>query len=62
MGIGGGGLGGHGGRGSPVGVQMTRGPSLTGGVLPFGEFLRFLGMGVFLGKLLRVAICCGRGS
>ena len=31
LGIGGGGLGGDGGGGSPQGVQMTRGPSGTGG-------------------------------
>ena len=48
MGIGGGGFGYYGGGGSPVGVQMTRGPSGTGGVLPFDEFLRLPGVGVFL--------------
>jgi len=62
LGIGGGGLGGHGGGGTPVGVQMTGDPRGTGGVFPFGEFLRFPGVGVFLGKRLRVAIHCGRGS
>jgi len=54
--VGGGGLGGHGGVGSPVGVQMTGGPGRTGVVFPFGEFFRFPGVGVFLGKRLRVAI------
>jgi len=62
LGLGEGGLGGHGGGGSPVGIQITRGPSGTGGVLPFGEFLRFPGVGVFLGKCLMVAIKCRRGS
>jgi len=41
---------------------MTGGPSGTGGVFPFHEFLRFPRVGVFLGKRLRVAIYCGRGS
>jgi len=54
--VGGGGLGGHGGGGTPVGVQMTGGPSGTGGVCPSPEFLRFPGVGVFLGKRLRVVI------
>jgi len=35
---------------------MTGGPSGTGRVFPFGELLRFPGVGVFLGKHLRVAI------
>jgi len=62
LGIGGGGLGGHGGRRSPVGVEMTGGPSGATGVLPLGEFFRFPGVGVFLCECLRVAIWCGRGS
>ena len=32
------------------------------GVFPFGEFLCFPGIGVFVGKRLRVAIKYGRGS
>jgi len=56
LGIGGGGLGGHGGGGSPFRVQMTGGPSGAGGVLPFGELFHFPGVGVFLGERLRVAI------
>jgi len=62
LGIGGGGLGGHGGGGTPVGIEMAGGPGGTGGVLSFGEFLRLPGVGVFLGKRLRVAVWCGRGS
>ena len=54
--VGGGGLGGHGGGGSPVGVLMTGDPSQPGGVLSFLEFLRFPGVGVFLGERHRVAI------
>jgi len=60
LGIGGGGLRGHGGGGTPVGVQMTGGLRRTGGVFPFGELLCFPGVGVFFGKRLRVAIHCGR--
>jgi len=37
LGIGGGGLGGHGGVGSPVGVQMTRGPSGAEGYFPLAN-------------------------
>jgi len=54
--VGGGGLGGYGGGGSPVGIQVAKGPSLTGGVFPFGEFCHFPGVEVLLGKGLRVAI------
>jgi len=60
--VGGGSFGGHVRGGTPVWVQMTGGPSGTRGVLPFGEFFRFPGVGVFLGKHLRVAIQCGRGN
>ena len=56
MGIGGGGLRGHGGGGMPVGVKMAGGLSGTEGGFSFGEFLRFPGVGVFLGKRLRVAV------
>jgi len=54
--VGGGGFEGYGVRGLPVGVQMTGGPGWAGGVLPFGEFSRFPGVGLFLGKRFRVAI------
>ena len=54
--LGGGGLGGHGSRGSPVRVQMAGGPGGTWGVFPFGECLRFPGVRVFLGKRLRVTL------
>jgi len=54
--IGGGGFGGHGVGGTPVGIKVTGGPGGAGGVFPFGEFFRFPGVGVFLGKCLRVAI------
>ena len=60
--IGGGGRGGHSGGGSPSGVQMAGGSSGTRGVLPFGEFLLFPCVGVFLDERLRVAIPWGRGS
>jgi len=43
-------------------VEMTGGPSGTWGVFSLGEFLRFPGEGVFLGKHLGVAVWCGRGS
>jgi len=56
LGIGGGGLGGHGSRGMPAGVQMARGPRRAGGVFSLGELLRLPGVGVFLGKRLRVAV------
>jgi len=62
LGIGEGGLGGHGGGATPVGVKMAGGPGGTGGVFSFGEFFRFPGEGVFFGKCLRVAVECGRGS
>ena len=51
-----GGFCGHGVGGMPVWFQMTRGPGRARGVFPFGEFFRFPGVGVFLGKRLRVAI------
>jgi len=51
-----GGLGGNSGGGPPAGVNVAVGPSRTGGVLPFREFLPFPGVGVFLGKRLRVAV------
>jgi len=54
--VGGGGFGGHGVGGTPVGIKMTGGPGGAGGVFPFGEFFRFPGVRVFLGKCLRVAI------
>jgi len=54
--VGGGGFCGHGVGGSPVCVQMTGGPGGARGVFPFGKFFRFPGVGVFLGKRLRVAI------
>jgi len=56
LGIGGGGLGSHGGGGTPAGVQVAGGPRGTGGVLPLGELLRLPGVGVFLGKRLGVAV------
>jgi len=56
LGVGGGGLEGHGGRVSPVGVQRTGGPRGTGGVFPFCEFLRFPGVGVCFGEHLWVTI------
>jgi len=62
LGVGGGGFGGQGGGGTPIGVQIAGGLGRTGGVFSFGEFLRFPGVGVFLGKRLRVAVMCGRGS
>ena len=46
-------------RGVPVEVEVAGGPSGPGGVFPFAEFLRFPGVGVFLGKRLTVAICSG---
>jgi len=62
LGIGGGSLGGHGGGGTPAGVQMARGPRRARGVFTLGELFRLPGVGVFLGKRLRVAVECGRGS
>jgi len=56
LGIGGGGLGGHGGGGRTAGVQMAGGPRRAGGVFSLGELLRLPGVGVFLGKRLRVAV------
>jgi len=56
LGVCGGGLEGHGGGGTPVGVPMTGGPRGNRAVFPFGEFLRLPGVGVFLGKCFRVAI------
>jgi len=60
--VGGSGLRGNIGGRSPAGVKVARGPSGTGGVFPCGEFIRFPGVGVLLGKRLRFAIYCGRGS
>jgi len=62
LGIGGGGLEGHGGGGTPVGIKMAGGPVGTGGVFSLGEFLRFPGVRVFPGKRLWVAIHGGWGS
>jgi len=41
---------------------MAGGPRGAGRVFPFREVLRFRGVGVLLGKRLRVAVSCGRGS
>jgi len=40
----------------PAGVKVARNPSGTRRVFPLGEFFRFPGVGVLLGKRLRVAI------
>jgi len=62
LGIGGGGLRGHGGGGMLIGVQVAGGRRGTWGIFSLGELLRLLGVGVFLGKRLRVAAPCRRGS